>query len=180
MAPVRKEERSCNGFSFLEQVNFCRGDLIKGLRDAGFGLDGDRTIGTIVDLTAAVSVVKVATILVGVPFVLERLSRLDWSLCESRDTVSPGCVCLVDACRRQLITLPSIRVKQTMVMDARIERHVVHDFNLHPIILLYLQQWTRILPIDKDHIPYIAIWGPLSKGQLELEVALASKCNSCK
>ena len=48
-------------------------------------------------MAAAVGVIEVATILVGIPFVLVALARLNGPLREAGDAVSPRSVLLVNA-----------------------------------------------------------------------------------
>ena len=84
----------------LKQFDICRSNLVERLSGVILRLDDDWAISAVVDLTTAVGVIKVAAVLIGVPLVLEGLSGLDWSLCESRDSISPRCVSLVDTCRR--------------------------------------------------------------------------------
>ena len=67
-----------------------------------------------------------------------------------------------------------------MIMDTRVERHAIQDFNLDPITLLDLYEGTRVFAVNEDHIPCVAIWRSGSPGQLQLEVTLASKSYSCK
>jgi hypothetical protein len=78
-------------------MNFCWVDLVEGLRRTSLGLDNYRYIRAIIDLTSAVCVTEIAAVLVRMPLILEGLTGLYWSLCKLRNTVGPGCICLVDA-----------------------------------------------------------------------------------
>ena len=100
MSPVRKQERGNVIFGLLKQFDICRSNPIERLSGASLRLDDDWAISAVVDLTTAVGVIEVATVLIGVPLVIEGLSGSDWSLCESRNSISPRCVSLVDTCRR--------------------------------------------------------------------------------
>jgi hypothetical protein len=97
VTPVRDDDRFHLRRGFLEQLDFSRGDLVIGRRCVILWPDDYRPVTSIVDLATAVGVIEVAAVLAGTPLVLVALTRLDGSLGETRDTVRPGSVLLVNA-----------------------------------------------------------------------------------
>ena len=137
MAPVSQDHGRNVSFRLFKQVDLCRGNKVERLFSSGFWLNDDGAVRAIVDLATAMSMVEVASILVGIPLISEASARLDGTLRETRYTVSPRRIGLVDTYWRSVYSGGGRReARHTMIMNACIEGKVVDHFDLDPVVLL--------------------------------------------
>lgn len=88
MTPVRQDYWLAVSFSKSKPFDLIAVYFVERVTYVAFWPDHDSTIASIVNLTTAVRVIPIGSILIGMPSVLESVTGLDGPLCNTRHPIS--------------------------------------------------------------------------------------------